>query len=203
MIQIAMNNKISDTIKISFYFVIYKRESNLFERQLNHVSADSVMNWVKRFKDIRENIQKIHFKFKKHVNKKRKKDFQLKEKNKVYLLTKNLTTKRLTKKLNHTKIESFFIKAIKKSVNYELSLLKNIHIYSIFHINKLKSVDLSTFIQKEFYFQNSEDEYIVKEILDKKGQQYFVKWKNYSHIDNIWKSFKNLTNYEKLLQKFH
>ena len=142
------------------------------------------MNRVKKFKDIKENIQRMQFRFEKYVNKKRKESFQLKEEDKVYLLTKNLTTKRLNKKLNHAKIELFFIKVVKRSVNYELSLLKNIRIYSIFHINMLESADLSTFIQKEFHYENSEKEYTVKRILKKKGQSYLIKWKNYSHIDN-------------------
>ena len=175
MTQIAMNNKISNTTKISSYFVNYERESNLFEKKLKHVSADSTMNRVKRLKNIRENIQKMHLKSEKYVNKKRKKGPQLKEEDKVYLLTKNLMTKRPTKKLNHTKIESFFIKAVKESASYELSLSKNTRIHSIFHINLLKSADLSTFIQKDFHFENSENEYTVKGLLNRKGQQYLIK----------------------------
>ena len=133
------------------------------------------MNRIKRFKNIKENIQKMHLKSEKYVNKKRKKDPQLKEKNKVYLLTKNLTTKKSTKKLNHTKIEPFFIKAVKKSVSYEVSLFKNTRIHSIFHINMLESVDLSTFIQKYFHFEDSDEEYTVEEILEKKDQKYLIK----------------------------
>ena len=203
MTQIAMNSKISDTIKISSYFVNFERELNLFEQEQQQVSTDFIMNWIKRFKNIRDNIQKMQLKSEKYVNKKRKKDPQLKEKDKVYLLTKNLTTKRLMKKLNHIKIESFFIKAVKGSVSYELSLSKNIRIHSIFHINLLKSADLSTFIQENFHFENSEDEYIVKGILNRKGQQYLIKWKDYFHSDNTWKSFKNLTSCQKLLKEFH
>ena len=169
MIQIAMNNKISNTTKISFYFVNYERELNLFGKELNHASTDSVMNQVKKLKNIRKNIQKMHFKSEKYVNKKWKKDFQLKEKNKVYLLTNNSTTKRSTKKLNYMKIESFFIKAVKKLVSYELNLFKNTRIHSIFHINILELADLSTLIQKEFHFENSEKKYTVKDILDRKN----------------------------------
>ena len=46
-----------------------------------------------------------------------------------------------SKKLNYIKIESFFIKKIKKTINYELNLFKNVKIYSkliiyfIFKIN--------------------------------------------------------------------
>ena len=175
MIQITMNNKISNTTKILSYFINFEREPNLFEQEQQHVSTDLIMNRVKRFKNIRDNIQKMQLKFKKYVNKKRKKDSQLKEKNKVYLLTKNLTTKRSTKKLNYNKIESFLVKTIKESINYELSLFKNICIHSIFYVNMLKSADSNTSIQKKFHYENSEEEYTVKRILKKKNQSYLIK----------------------------
>ena len=203
MIQIAMNSRVSNTTKISPYFANFGKKPNLFEQKLDHVSADLVMNRVKRLKDIKDNIQKMQFKFREYVNKKRKEGPQLKEKNKVYLLTKNLTTKRFNKKLNHTKVGSFFIKAVKRSVNYELSLPKNTRIHSIFHINLLKPADFNTFIQKEFHYENSEEEYTVKKILERKGQNYLIKWKNYSHTDNTWESLKNLTDCQRLLKKFH
>ena len=104
------------------------------------------MKRVKKFKNIKDNIQKMNLKSEKYVNKKRKEGSQLKEKDKVYLLTKNLTTRKLNKKLDHTKIESFFIKVVKRSVNYELSLPKDTRIHSIFYINVLKLADLSIFI---------------------------------------------------------
>ena len=72
--------------------------------------------------------------------------FQLKNKNKIYLLTKNLKTKKISKKLNQMKIDSFFIKKQKKSINYKLNLFLNIKIHSIFHILLLKSTDSKTFI---------------------------------------------------------
>ena len=146
MTRIAINNKILNITKISFYFINYGRKSNLFEKKLNYVLADSVTNWVKKFKNIREKIQKMHFDSEKYINKRRKEGPQLKEKNEVYLLIKTLTTKKVNKKLNYMKIESFFIKAVKEPVSYKLNLSKNIRIYSIFHINMLKSADLSTVI---------------------------------------------------------
>jgi len=64
----------------------------------------------------------------------------------MYLLTKNLKIRKKSKKLNHVKIESFFIKAIKRSINYELDLSKNVKVFLVFHISLLKSVDSSTSI---------------------------------------------------------
>ena len=71
----------------------------------------------------------------------------------MYLLTKNLKTKKINKKLNYMKIDLFFVKKQKKSINYELNLFSNIKIHSIFYILLLKSADQNTFIQNTFYFQ--------------------------------------------------
>ena len=164
-----MNSRVSNTTKISSYFINFDKESNLFEQKLQHVSANLIMNRVEKLKNIKNNIQKMQLKSEKYINKKRKENSQLKEKDKVYFLIRNLTTKRLNKKLNYTKIELFFVKAVKESVSHELSLFKNICIHSIFHINVLKSVDFSTFIQKEFHFEDSEEEYTVEKILNQKN----------------------------------
>jgi len=94
---------------------------------------------------------------------------QLKKRNKMYLLTKNLKIRKRNKKLNHVKIESFFIKEVKKSVNYELDLLKNAKVFLIFHISLLKSVDLSTPIQKIFHYKSQKkNRFKMKKILKKK-----------------------------------
>ena len=89
-------------------------------------------------------------KFTIYQNKKQKTIFQLK---KIYLLTKNLKTKKVNKTLNYVKINPFFIKQQKKSVNYELNLFSNIRIYLILYVLLLKSADSKTFIQNIFPFQ--------------------------------------------------
>jgi hypothetical protein len=94
----------------------------------------------------------------------------------VYLLTKNLKIRRKSKKLNHVKIESFFIKEVKKSINYELDLFKNVKVFLVFYISLLKSADLSTSIQKTFhYYSQKENRFEVEKILEKKDQRYLVK----------------------------
>jgi len=75
----------------------------------------------------------------------------------MYLLTKNLKIRKKSKKLNHVKIESFFIKAIKRSVNYELDLPKNARIFLVFHISLLESVDLNTPIQETFHYYSQKE----------------------------------------------
>jgi hypothetical protein len=103
----------------------------------------------------------------------------------MYLLTKNLKIRKKSKKLNHVKVESFFIKEVKELVNYELDLLKNVRVFLMFHISLLKSVDPSTPIQETFHYKSQKkNRFEVKEILKKNDQQYLVKWKRYSTTEN-------------------
>jgi len=94
----------------------------------------------------------------------------------MYLLTKNLRIRKKSKKLDHVKVESFFIKVVKRSINYELDLPKNVRVFSVFHISLLKSVDPSTPIQKTFHYKSQKkNRFKVERILKKKDQQYLVK----------------------------
>ena len=68
--------------------------------------------------------------------------------------------------MNYIKIELFFIKKIKKTINYELNLLKNVKVYSIFYISLLKSIDFNIFIQKTFYYAiQKKNEFEIENIL--------------------------------------
>ena len=69
---------------------------------------------------------------------------QLKKRDKMYLLTKNLKTRKKSKKLDHVKVEPFFIKEVKGSINYELDLPKNAKVFLVFHISLLELVDPNT-----------------------------------------------------------
>jgi len=136
----------------------------------------------------------------KYQNKKRKMAPQLKEKNKVYFLTKNLKTRKKSKKLDHVKVEPFFIKVVKGSINYELDLPKDAKVFLVFHISLLELVDPSTPIQETFHYHSQEkNRFEVKKILEKKGQRYLVKWKRYSTTKNTWKSISNLDDCDTLI----
>jgi hypothetical protein len=103
----------------------------------------------------------------------------------MYLLTKNLKTRKKSKKLDHVKVELFFIKEVKEPVNYELDLLKDARVFSVFHISLLESADPSTSIQETFHYKpQKKNRFEVEEILKKKGQQYLVKWKRYPTTEN-------------------
>ncbi len=111
-----------------------------------------------------------------YQNKKQKTVSQLKKRNKIYLFTKNLRTRKSSKKLNYIKVGSFFVKKTKKSVNYKLDLFKNIKVFSVFYILLLKSADSSTSIQKTFYYKlQKKNRFKIEKILKQQNQQYLVK----------------------------
>ena len=75
---------------------------------------------------------------------------QLKKKNKVYLLTKNLKKKKgknqYTKKLDYVKVGPFFIKKQKGLISYKIDLLKDSKIYPVFYILLLEPADQKTLV---------------------------------------------------------
>jgi len=106
-----------------------------------------------------------------YANKKRDKESTFKRKNKVYLLRRNIKTKRSSNKLNHMKLELFEILEEKKLINYKLNLSTSMKIYSVFHIFLLKSADLNTSIQTESSEIDSESQNVEYEVEDILNQQ--------------------------------
>ena len=126
---------------------------------------------------IQKNISKMQRSSTTYQNKKRKTTFLLKKRNKIYLLTKNLKiSKKRNKKLDHVKVESFFIKIIKKRINYELNFFIDVKIFFVFHVSMLKLTHSNTSTQIIFRYQSQENqEYEIKRILRKKNQKYLIK----------------------------
>ena len=74
------------------------------------------------------------------------------------------------------KIDLFFVKQQKRSVNYKLNLFSDIKMHSIFYVLLLKSVNPKTSIQNTFHVQyKNDDEYKIEKILAQNDQKYLIK----------------------------
>ena len=132
----------------------------------------------------------------------------LKRGDKAYLLTKNLRTRRNSKKLDHVKVGPFLVKEQRSPVNYTLELPEDAKVHPTFHVSLLEPADPETPLQTTFHFEpEEEDEFEVEKILahrtTRKGTEYLVKWLGYDHSENTWEQETNLTNCPRKLDQYH
>ena len=123
MAQIAYNNKLLEAIGSTPFFANHGRHPNLFTRSLSsNIQTDSAISLAQRLKELHqkslENIAKAQSRAISYTNRKRKTAPLLEKGDKVYLLTKNLHTRRLIKKLDKIKVRLFFISKQISLVNF-------------------------------------------------------------------------------------
>jgi hypothetical protein len=91
----------------------------------------------------------------------------------VYLYTKNLQTKQLSKRLNNVKVRLFLILKQNRLVTYTLKLLVDTKIHPRFYINLLELANLETLLQRTFRYKTKEDNtFKVKKIVAHRGNNY-------------------------------
>ena len=122
-----------------------------------------------------------------HANKHRFEDSNLKKRNKVYVLRKNIATSRSSKKLDQIKIESFEIVKNIRNINYKLKLLDQMKIHLVLHKSLLKSASTEVSILTKLsndYIMNQKDRYQMQKILkenenfEDERRRYLMKWKD-------------------------
>lgn len=206
--QLALNNHQSATTGQTPFFANYGRNPNLFHEPRKHPNAEKAMITTTSMKQLHEQlrnkISKQNTVTAKYQNQKRKMEPLLKKGDKVYLLTKNLKTKKPSKKLDQVKVGPFSISEIRGPVNYKLDLPSDARIHPVFHISLLEPADPDTPLQDTFHFQTEEnDEFEVERILRQQGQNYLVKWKGYPESENTWEPTTHLQNCQQKLREYH
>ncbi|KAM0712543.1 hypothetical protein Q7P37_011640 [Cladosporium fusiforme] len=117
------------------------------------------------------------------ANKKRIEGPTLKEGDRVYLLRRNIKSKKQSKKLDAVKLGPFKIRRKKGPVSFELEIPKKMRIHPVFHISLLEPATPDTTLQDEvedldpeIQEPSYEVERILKERTVRGQQQYLVKW---------------------------
>ena len=208
MAQLAINNMRSDTTKETPFFANFGKDPLLFNTELPHNNAARALEKTRALRKthdtIREAIVSSQSKITKSRHNPKKNGPQLKKGDKVYLLTKNLQSRRQNKKLDHVKVGPFLIAEQKGPVNYRLELPRDARIHPVFHISLLEPADPITPLQTTFYFEpQQEDTFEVEKIEKFDGNQYLVKWKGYDESENTWEPPANLRTCMDKLREFH
>jgi hypothetical protein len=102
----------------------------------------------------------------------------LKEKDKIYLIQRNIQIKQLNTKLDHKKLGLFRIKKITGLINYKLVLPKIMNIHPVFHISFLELVLLGILPAPitEIELINPNKKYKIEKILDYKRVKNYIKY---------------------------
>ena len=145
---------------------------------------------------LRTELTFIQDRMKKHYNKTRLSGPTLKEGDMVYLIRKNLKTKRPSDKLDHKKLGPFKITEKISTSNYRLSLPKTMRIHPVFHVSLLEPAPKGVQFEGTVEIDPEEEEYEVENILDleeRDGEvKYLVKWKGYPPEENTWEPIAHL-----------
>src|SRR5215203_1196676 len=132
-------------MKMMSHYARFEFEPSAYSQQYeyNHTVLEDV-NTVQQWKQIIETLKdEIEFQNQRrhhYYNQHRQTESSLKEKDEVYLLRRNIKTKRSSNKLNYKKLELFKIKNKINNVTYKLVLLKRMKIFDIFHVFLLESI---------------------------------------------------------------
>jgi hypothetical protein len=62
MTQLILNAKILDITKITFFFVNFDKESNLFNQERRHLAAQLIIERIATLKKIHDNITSMQIK---------------------------------------------------------------------------------------------------------------------------------------------
>ena len=181
---------------------------DVIEKAGTSLDADTTARKIKGLQEqLLRDISFYALRMKQYHDKGRRDAPTLKRGDKVYLLRRNIRTKRPSNKLDFKKIGPFKILEKRSTVNYKLELPKGMRIHPVFHISLLEPAPKNAKIQTDIEVEPDEGEYEVEEILDRrvKGRQeeYLIKWKGYDDSENTWEPRKHLRNCPEKLHQFH
>lgn len=210
--QLAYNSAKTETTSVSPFFANYGFEPTVRHepREFGFI-AEAATVAVEQLQELHAELQKdikfLSTRASIYYNRKRARGPTLKEGDKVYLLRRNIKTKRPSDKLDYTKLGPFRIRKVKGPVNYELELPARMRIHPVFHISLLEPADTETPIQDTppgIDPESQNADYEIERILDDKlirgKRHYLVKWKGYDDTENTWEPTEHFNSLRVLWQ---
>jgi transposase InsO family protein len=208
--QFAYNSSPAST-GISPFYANYGYEPVAFRQSLNievlaQKSSTDVSLLTNLHKELTRDIEFIATRSSMYYDSKRLGGPNLKEGDPVYLLRKNIKTKRPSSKLDYTKLGPYPIQKVLGKVTYRLKLPDNMRIHPVFHISLLEPAPKNARQTKtQLSDENQDDVYEVEKILDQQdidGKTYYlIKWSGYNTSENTWEPETNLS--PETLEAYH
>jgi len=149
---------------------------------------------------------------KRNADKSRQQNPNISVGDKVWLLRRNLKTRRPSDKLDYRRLGPFRVSKQVNEVAYRLDLPSSMKIHPVFHVSLLEPYKESTIPGRlptppppiEI---NGEEEFEVSKIIDsrinRRRLEYLVHWQGYEISERTWEATANLANAPKMINKFH
>ncbi|KAJ3459939.1 hypothetical protein MRS44_016012 [Fusarium solani] len=205
MAQFAYNTSLQESIKTTPAYALFGYTPDPYRD-----SYDGIQN-VKAILEA-DKLRELHAELRAELEKDRK-DRLFRRGDMVYLSTKNIETKRPSKKLDFKYLGPFKILKKLSDSTYKLDLPPKVKLHPVFNISLLESAEGT--VKADIGYDDDmeaedEREYEPEKILDarrndEKGNrlEYLVKWKGYTDAENTWEPAKHLINAQRLLRNFH
>ena len=199
--QFAYNNHQHSTTRTLPFYANYGKHpnsdpNNNITTSTSKAATIKINKIVKLHEELSRRVDQGGKDTAKQVNKKRLKGPTFERGDKVYLLTKNLKSKRPSSKLDHVRIGPFEVEKQTSKVNYRLKLPAKARIHPNFHVSLLEPAPKNAPVQTEWNIEK-EEEYDVKKILDSRKingkDDYLVKWLGYGNKENLWEPTENFS----------
>ena len=211
--QLAYNTATNESTKITPSYANFGFTPDAYRTERNGPLAPAAILKSDELKNLHEEMRtELSFVQNQHAryyNQKRLKGPTFSEGDMVLLATKNITTKRLNKKLDYKYIGPYKILEKISENNYRLDLPPKVKLHPIFHISLLESAK-DTIVVKTDEPETEVDgleEHEAEAIIDMRKEdgkiEYLVKWKNWSKNDNTWEPPEHLNHAQRLLKTFH
>ena len=168
--QFAYNNHQHSTTRISPFYANYGKHpnwdpNNNITTSTSKAATTKINKIIKLHEELSRRVDQGGKDTAKQVNKKRLKRPTFERGDKVYLLTKNLKSKRPSSKLDHVRIGLFEVEKQTSKINYRLKLPAKARIHSNFHVLLLEPAPKNAPVQTEWNIEEEKD-YDVEKILD-------------------------------------
>jgi hypothetical protein len=210
--QYAYNSSDIETFGVSPFYANYGYTPTAYGTALpDDARSDKAQITVDTLKEVHEmmaeEIKWLSERSAHYYNKKHSMEPTLEEGDRVYLLRRNIKTKRPSDKLDHKKLGPYKILEKKGPVNYLLQLPKGTRMNPVFHVALLEPAPPGAPRAPDLDIEpiNLQKEWEVEAILKKEVRQgqikYLIKWMKSPHSENSWEPRSNLRCPE-LLKEF-
>jgi transposase InsO family protein len=212
--QLAYNGTYQETIGMSPFKATFGYDMTVARTplQAKHQAEAAILGAQKLMalhKQLSLDIKFLNERMAYYANKRRSQEPSFKKGDKVYLIRKNLKTKRKSDKLDWKKFGAYEVLEKVSDVNYKIRLPKKSRLHPIFHVSLLELAAKNAPLEKlDVENEHGTDIYEVEKILDSRistetGEiEYLIKWKNWDNIHNTWEPIGNLRCPQKL-KEFH